>query len=264
MQTLGGKANNMETQKIEAHKITKPIQLMAVWFIALLLIDSAFLTAAANISIPSLLAPALAISAIIFVPLFLGGVFLMQTVFRKELQDDQFYSEWLKRQEETFEDFNPENIMHIHSADSFVNISGEYNVTAGRDIAITQSSLEDRRIKSYEDNKGLFLVHTWRPSMTEGQVADIVIWLQQHGKGPLSDGQVEKVEYQLGDKFFEGPKIKTNVSETFRLEVSAYGPVLCIARIYIKDNPSPLILERYINFEEAPNKALQPTAIRRV
>ena len=253
----------METQKIEAHKITKPIQLMAVWFIALLLINSAFLAAAANITSPSWLAPTLVISAIIFVPLFLGGVFLMQTVFRKELQDDQYYSEWLKRQEKTFEDFNPENIIHIQNDSSFTNLGVEHNVTDERDITIAQSSLEDRRIKTYENNKGLFLVHTWRPSMTVGQVADIVIWLQQHGEGPLSDGQVEKVEYQLGDKFFKGSKIKTNASEAFRLEVSAYGPMLCVARIYIKDDPNPLILERYINFEEAPNKALQPTVYRR-
>src|SRR3989339_851347 len=114
----------MGTQRIEAHKITKPIQLMAVWFIALLLIDSAFLTATAKITTPTWLAPTLAISAIVFVPLFLGGVFLMQTVFRKELQDDQFYSEWLKRQEETFESFSPENI--TNNSNASVNISCTY------------------------------------------------------------------------------------------------------------------------------------------
>ena len=122
----------MKTQKIEAHKITKPIQLMAVWFMALLLIESAFLTAAANISTPSWLAPTLVISAIVFVPLFLIGVFLMQTVFRKELQDDQFYSEWLKRQEKTFEDFEPENV--LNNSGTNVNISGSSNIIAGRDI----------------------------------------------------------------------------------------------------------------------------------
>ncbi len=250
----------METHRIDAHKITKPIQLMAVWFIALLLIDSAFLTAAAKITTPSWLAPTLVISAIAFVPLFLLGVFLMQTVFRKELQDDQFYSEWLKRQEETFEDFTPENI--LYNGGTNVQISGTSHVVAIRDIALVETNLEERRIKSYEDNKGLFLVHTWRPSFTTDQVADIVIWLQQHGKGPLSEGKVEKVEYQLGDKFFNGPKVKTNISESFRLEVSAYGPMLCVARVYIKDDTAPIILERYVNFEEAPNKALQPTAKR--
>ncbi|KIX12254.1 hypothetical protein X474_19750 [Dethiosulfatarculus sandiegensis] len=98
----------MQTQKIDAYKITKPIQLMAVWFVALLLIVSAFLTAAINLAIPSWLSPSLAISAIVFVPLFLGCIFFMQTVFRKELQDDPYYSEYLKRQE-IFKGFNPEN-----------------------------------------------------------------------------------------------------------------------------------------------------------
>ena len=49
----------METHKIEAHKITKPIQLMAVGFVALVLIDTAFLTAAVKINSPAWLAPSL-------------------------------------------------------------------------------------------------------------------------------------------------------------------------------------------------------------
>ena len=86
----------MDDQRIEPHRITKPIQLMAVWFVALLLIDSELFTAATFIKEPSWIAPLLVISAICFIPLFVVGVFLMQTVFRKELQEDQFYSKWLK------------------------------------------------------------------------------------------------------------------------------------------------------------------------
>jgi hypothetical protein len=85
----------MDDQKIQPHKITKPIQLMAVWFVTLLLIDSSLLAAAKFIKEPSWIPPLLVISAICLIPLFVGGVFLMQTVFRKELQEDQFYSEWL-------------------------------------------------------------------------------------------------------------------------------------------------------------------------
>jgi hypothetical protein len=85
----------MENHKIEPHKITKPIQLMAVWFVALLLIDSELLTAATFIKEPSWVPPLLVISAICAIPLFLVGIFLIQTVFRKELQDDLYYSKWL-------------------------------------------------------------------------------------------------------------------------------------------------------------------------
>ena len=70
---------------------------MAVWFLTLLLLDSSLLTAAKFIKEPNWIPPLLVISAICFVPLFVGGVFLMQTAFRKELQEDQFYSEWLNK-----------------------------------------------------------------------------------------------------------------------------------------------------------------------
>lgn len=245
----------METQKIVAHKITKPIQLMAVWFIALLLVDSAFLTAAAKITAPSWITPMLTIAAITFVPLFLVCVFLMQTVFRKELQEDQYYSEWLKRQEEIFKDFKPENILNSVVPQMRTSV----NISAGKDASIVSDDLEKRRIGSYQEKNGIFLVHSWRPSLTNGQVADIVIWLQQHENGPLSRGEVEKVEYQLGPKFFKQSKVKTNSNESFRLEVSAYGPMLCLARVYIKEKTEPLILERYINFEDTPNKSPQWT-----
>lgn len=85
----------MEDHKIEPHKITKPIQLMGVWFIALLLIDSELLAAATFIKEPFWIPPLLVISAVCVIPLFLVGIFLIQTVFRRELQDDAYYSTWL-------------------------------------------------------------------------------------------------------------------------------------------------------------------------
>ena len=234
----------MSTEKIEAHKITKPIQLMAVWFIALLLVESAFLTAAAKIPDPSWVCPTLVISAISFVPLFLLGIFLMQTVFRKELQEDQYYSEWLQRHELAFLGFNPENI-------------------ETKRIEAHESDLESNRIKKYEANRGLFLVHSWRPSLADGQVADIVIWIHQHGTGPLNQNTIEKVEYELGPKFFDEPMVKTNSEDHFRLEVSAYGPMLCIARVYFRDSSPSIILERYIDINEPPNIRVQRTRFPR-
>jgi hypothetical protein len=40
--------------------------------------------------------------------------------------------------------------------------------------------LDSLRVKEYGDNRGLFLVHDWRPSRKQGQVADITIRLQEH------------------------------------------------------------------------------------
>ena len=73
---------------------------MAVWFAGLVLLDGALLAGASRITNPPWIAAMLAISAVVFVPLFLVGVFLMQTRFRSQLQEDKYYAEWLKRQEE--------------------------------------------------------------------------------------------------------------------------------------------------------------------
>jgi hypothetical protein len=83
-------------------------------------------------------------------------------------------------------------------------------------------------------------IHTWRPSTQKGQVADISIRLTEHVRRgpeagqasterPLADGLVEKVEYDLGSSFrtFE----KHNAEASFRLDISAYGPTMCMAKV---------------------------------
>ncbi len=198
----------MESHQIEPHKITKPIQLMAVWFVALVLLVGGFLTAAARIQEPQWLCPVLVVSALCLVPLFLLGVFLMQTVFRKELQEDQYYFEWLQKQQQIFKGFKSENsIKDVDAASNGLRQPG--------------TSLEPERVKRYQTQKGLFLAHSWRPSSSRGQVADIVIWIYQHGKGPLTHGLIDRVEYELGPKSFDKPRVKRNSHEQFRLEVSA-------------------------------------------
>ncbi len=242
----------MAEPRIEPHRITKPIQMLAVWFAALVLVDGAFLAAASHIAKPDWVAPMLAIAAVAFVPLFLIAAFLMQTIFRAHLQDDQHYSKWLKSQAKTFVDFAPENLKlptvesRAKERDRKPNLTGLAHAAEGVD------DFEHRRIKKYEEQRGLFLIHEWRPSTETDQVADIVVWLHQHGKGPLTGSKVERVEYQLGPKFFASPVIKRNAEESFKLEVSAYGPVLCLAKAYVAGERQPIELERYLDFEQAP------------
>lgn len=107
---------------------------------------------------------------------------------------------------------------------------------------------ERRRVNIYEQNRGLFLAHTWQPSLKAGQVADIVIYLRQHGEGPLTQGIVKTVEYHLGPMFSNRTIVQTNGEESFRLEVSAYGPMLCVAHVNFEDGSPPIHLERYIDF----------------
>lgn len=88
----------MREPKIEAHRVTKPIQLLAAWLVGLIAVDGAFLTGAAMIEAPAWIAGALVIAAIVNVPLFLIALFVLQTRYRPEMQEDTFYSKYLDSQ----------------------------------------------------------------------------------------------------------------------------------------------------------------------
>lgn len=83
--------------RIEPSKITKPIQLLAAWLAGLLAIDSCFLIAASKMPVDSWAAQALTVAAIANVPIFLVAVFLLQTKFRPELQEDLYYSSYISQ-----------------------------------------------------------------------------------------------------------------------------------------------------------------------
>ena len=84
------------SRQIEPHKITKPIQLLAAWLLGLVLVNGTFLMAAEKIHEPNWLTTALVIASISNVPLFLLAIFLLQTRFRPEMQEDSFYSKYLE------------------------------------------------------------------------------------------------------------------------------------------------------------------------
>lgn len=93
----------MTDQQIHAHKVTKPIQLLAAWLVGLLLIDAMFLATALQLGSGSWERRALIIAAILNVPTFLAALFILQTKFRAELQEDTYYSEYLsKKTQEVF------------------------------------------------------------------------------------------------------------------------------------------------------------------
>jgi len=87
----------MADQKIEPHRITKPIQLLGAWLVGLILTDSIFLTATLSLDPQSWERGALVIAAILNVPIFLGALFLLQTKFRPELQEDTYYHEYISK-----------------------------------------------------------------------------------------------------------------------------------------------------------------------
>ncbi len=87
----------MNELKIEPQKVTKPIQLLAAWLVGLVLTNSTFLLSATQMAEGSWQKGALVISAIVNVPIFLIALFVLQTRFRAELQEDTYYSEYLSK-----------------------------------------------------------------------------------------------------------------------------------------------------------------------
>jgi hypothetical protein len=86
-----------DENRIVPTQVTKPIQLLAAWLVGLIAIDTAFLTGAAALKLPTWASGLLVIAAIVNVPLFLFCLFLLQTKFRPEMQEDSFYSKHLDR-----------------------------------------------------------------------------------------------------------------------------------------------------------------------
>lgn len=91
----------MTEQRIRPERITKPIQLLAAWLTGLVLVDGGFLTAASSLKEPAWAAGLLVVAAVVNVPLFLVALFLLQTRFRPEMQEDTFYSQYLERKYST-------------------------------------------------------------------------------------------------------------------------------------------------------------------
>ncbi len=86
----------MNETRILPEKITHPFQLMAAWFVMLLILDTIFLTSAASIHDPTWAPDFLVISSGLFTALVMFLVYRMLTKFRPHLQDSKEYAEWLK------------------------------------------------------------------------------------------------------------------------------------------------------------------------
>ena len=224
----------MAQQGIDPEKVTKPIQLVAAWFATLVLLVSAFLAAGNTARHPAWLPILYGAAAVTAVPFFAWLVFRLQTRYRPQLQEDIFYSKYLVESEK-LRGFKPANRPEGQSAAERTD----------------PENLPEVRDKIYRDQRGLFLIHTWLPSERQGQVADVSIRLSEHGRRrgtALSDGQVDRVEYYLGQHFFDGQAVtKTNTDDGFRLDVSAYDTLLCVARIYFTDGQTADVA-RYLDF----------------
>lgn len=86
------------TSRFDVKAVKSPFQLLAAWLISLIVLDSAFLSAATLITEPAWASGLLVIASILNVPLFLTCMFQLQTRFRPEMQGDEYYSSYLQDQ----------------------------------------------------------------------------------------------------------------------------------------------------------------------
>ena len=97
----------MQQKNIEPHKVTKPIQLLAAWLVGLILVNGTFLSTAIAFDACSSERFWLTIASVVNVPLFLGAIFLLQTKFRPELQEDLYYSSYLDKKTQRITELKP-------------------------------------------------------------------------------------------------------------------------------------------------------------
>ncbi len=105
------------------------------------------------------------------------------------------------------------------------------------------------RSKIYVNNRDIFLVHVIKPSVKEGQLYDVFIYLLRHKSDDLSD--VKYAEFFLGP--YWGNKVFQAVEENkgfIGISTSAYGTFLCMCRVTFTDNYQ-VEINRYIDFESA-------------
>ena len=125
----------MDNGNINPRYISRPIQLLAAWFVGLISINASFLGAAALIKAPAWGSALLVIAAVSNVPIFLICLFLLQTKFRPEMQEDQYYSEYLTRRSSVRTDVDvikAQNIVHKNV--TIDNIMQEFKITGSSEI----------------------------------------------------------------------------------------------------------------------------------
>lgn len=231
------------TPQIDPRHVGNPVQLLAALLSAMAVLVVSFLTAAGFIQEPRWALAGLIVAAIANIPLFIALLFLMLTRFRHVLLADEHYLRWLDRSRRRFRGFAPRAL----SGDTQ---HGDEDLVDLEDLA----ALERARVARYQQNQGLFLTYDSRPSVASEESEDIVVRLQQHvsnqgESGPLARGEVESVDYYLGPQFLSGKAMRRqNPDDGFRLDVTAYSPVLCVAAVRLTTGDQPILLEQYLAF----------------
>jgi hypothetical protein len=137
----------------------------------------------------------------------------------------------------------------IEFGQSYVSPSGDIPKSGGA-VTIRPDKGDSRfsqRKQYYEPNRNLQLVHRIAPSMTAGQLYDILVYLIPHGDATLA--AVQRVEYYFGRHWANGGIfVSADRARGFSVSTSAWGPFMCTAEIRFTDGETALIA-RYVDFE---------------
>ncbi|KAA3642025.1 MAG: hypothetical protein DWQ07_25865 [Chloroflexi bacterium] len=237
----------MAKNKIVPENIKKPYQLLAVWFVALLVIFGGLASGAKLITEPAWLQGAFGVAAILSVPYFLFLIYKMQTRYRTQMMDDEKYSEYLiyKNQVAQAEPSKHLRSSHVGKAsavgmksDSLEQIAEEEVLPLDYYFLNHTSFLRLDKQEEFQQRTQVPLSHY-----------DIQIIVDSYYKDALK--RIKKVEYLLDFSFPEPIRTRSNYKNNFLLKELANGEFVLKAKIFLKGREEPILIQRYLTLWES-------------
>ena len=81
---------------IRPERITKPLQLLAAWLVALIILVGMLIWAGMQSNSVSWIPVLYSLTAVGIIPGFVYVIFIMQTKYRPQMQEDIYYNLWLR------------------------------------------------------------------------------------------------------------------------------------------------------------------------
>lgn len=200
----------MEKNNITPEKITKPIQLLGAWLVGLLAVDGAFLIAATRMDLSSWQSGALTIAAIANVPVFIGALFLLQTKFRPELQEDSYYSTYLNNRTNEVMKVSKSELMHDQLLSRINSLESKLKSTvdAPEDTQLSKLSYgvnvnldgeTDRKVEDKLDELGIQLIRIFGEDKEKPD--NLVVAIADHLPKDI-ENQVLVMAKELGFEYY--------------------------------------------------------------
>lgn len=138
--------------------------------------------------------------------------------------------------------------LEIGASSGLVASPGDFSKEDSRiGVYVDQNGVREKeRASLYAQSRGVMLVHRLQRSKSESHLYDILIYVIPHKSCSLA--AVTQIEYFFGHYWGNKVYPSNDRSRGFPIVTSAYGPLLCTAKVYFNDG-STTTLSRYIDFE---------------